>query len=84
MDSSYESAPELEAIDSFVTCLKMFGLAVLFSLILITIFRFALPANRNIGKDVKFEKPEAYTTAQKQTLYLMVAMMAVVSRCSSC
>ena len=56
----------------------MFGLAVLFSLILITIFRFALPANRNIGKDVKFEKPEAYTTAQKQTLYLMVAMMAVV------
>ena len=39
-------------------------------------FRFALPANRNIGKDVKFEKPEAYTTAQKQTLYLMVAMMA--------
>ena len=78
MDSSYEAAPELEAIDSFVTCLKMFGLAVLFSLILITIFRFALPANRNIGKDVKFEKPEVYTTAQKQTLYLMVAMMAVV------
>ena len=78
MDSSYEAAPELEAIDSFVTCLKMFGLAVLFSLILVTIFRFALPANRNIGKDVKFEKPEAYTTAQKQTLYLMVAMMAVV------
>lgn len=37
MDSSYEAAPELEAIDSFVTCLKMFGLAVLFSLILITI-----------------------------------------------
>ena len=61
-----------------MTCLKMFGLAVLFSLILITIFRFALPANRNIGKDVKFEKPEVYTTAQKQTLYLMVAMMAVV------
>lgn len=55
MDSSYEAAPELEAIDSFVTCLKMFGLAVLFSLILITIFRFALPVNRNIGKDVKFE-----------------------------
>ena len=78
MDSSYEAAPELEAIDSFVTCLKMFGLAVLFSLILVTIFRFALPANRNIGKDIKFEKPEAYTTAQKQTLYLMVAMMAVV------
>ena len=49
MDSSYEAAPELEAIDSFVTC-----------------------------KDIKFEKPEAYTTAQKQTLYLMVAMMAVV------
>ena len=42
MDSSYEAAPELEAIDSFVTCLKMFGLAVLFSLILVTIFRFAL------------------------------------------
>ena len=29
-------------------------------------------------EDIKFEKPEAYTTAQKQTLYLMVAMMAVV------
>ena len=73
MDSSYEAAPELEAIDSFVTCLKMFGLAVLFSLILVTIFRFALPANRNIGNCLLYTSP-----SPRDGLHLMVAMMAVV------
>lgn len=78
MDNAYEAAPELEAIDSFTNCLQMFVLAIVFSLIVLTLFRFALPANRKIGKDVRFEKPEAFSEAQKQTLYLMLAMMAVV------
>jgi len=78
MDTSYEAAPELEAIDSFTNCLQMFALAILFSLIIVTLFRFGLPANRSIGKNVKFEKPEAFSKAQKSTLYLMLAMMAVV------
>lgn len=78
IDTSYEAAPELEAVDSFSTCIKMFGLAILFSLILLSLFRFALPANSSIGKNVRFEKPESFTKPQKQTLYLMLAMMAVV------
>ena len=78
MDTAYEATPELEAIDSFSADLLMFGLAILFSLILITIFRFGFKENKNIGKGVQFEKPETFTDKQKKTLYLMLAMMAVV------
>lgn len=78
MDTAYEAAPELDAIDTFTATLGMFGLAIGSSLILITLFRFGLKTNRNIGKGVSFEKPEAYTKEQRQTLTLMLAMMAVV------
>lgn len=78
MDTAYEATPELTAIDSFSSTLTMFALAIVSSLILITVFRFGFKSNRNIGKGVQFAKPEAYDTKQKQTLALILAMMAVV------
>ena len=78
MDTAYESTPELPPLDSFSSTLMMFGFAILFSLILIAIFRFGFKGNRNIGKGVEFRKPEAFDQKQKITLYLMLLMMAVV------
>lgn len=78
MDTAYEAAPELTAIDSFSSTLTMCILAIVFSLILITVFRFCFKSNRNIGKGVTFEKPAAYDAKQKKTLFLIIAMMIVV------
>ncbi len=77
MDTAYEGS-EVEAIDSFSATLMLFGLAIVASLIVIAVFRFGFKGNRNIGKGVTFEKPEAFTKPQKQTLYLILTMMAVV------
>jgi di/tricarboxylate transporter len=78
MDTAYEGTPDLAPIDSFSADLTMCGLAIVFSLILITIFRFGFKENRNIGKGVAFEKPETFNAKQKTTLTLMLLMMAVV------
>ncbi|MCI6729409.1 MAG: SLC13 family permease [Candidatus Faecousia sp.] len=78
MDTAYESAPDLTAIDSFSSTLTMFALAIVSSLIIITVFRFGFKTNRNIGKGVQFTKPDSYTKQQKQTLALIFIMMAVV------
>ncbi|MGI5977582.1 MAG: SLC13 family permease [Candidatus Limivicinus sp.] len=78
MDSSYEETPELTPIDSFSSTFVLFGLAIVSSLILITVFRFAIKANRNIGKGVTFTKPEPYNKQQKQTLTLIIIMMVIV------
>ena len=78
MDTAYEGTPELTAVDSFSSSLTMCGLAILSSLIIITVFRFGFKTNRNIGTGVKFEKPETYDKKQKQTLTLILVMMAVV------
>ena len=77
-DTAYESAPELAAVETFSMEMQIFLFAVIFSLILITIFRFGFKSNRNIGKGVTFKKPEAFDTKQKQTLALMLIMMVVV------
>lgn len=77
-DTAYEQAPELTAIDTFSMEVKIFILAVIFSLILVSVFRFGLKSNRNIGKGVEFKKPEAFTAQQKATLSLMIIMMVVV------
>lgn len=77
-DTAYEQAPELTAIDTFSMEVKIFILAVTFSLILVSVFRFGLKSNRNIGKGVEFKKPEAFTAQQKATLSLMIIMMVVV------
>lgn len=78
MDTAYEATPELTALESFSTEMVVFALAIVFSLLLITVFRFAIKQNRNIGKGITFQKPEAYTDKQKKTLKLILIMMAVV------
>lgn len=78
MDTAYEGAVDLPSIDSFTSTLILCGLAIISSLVIITVFRFGFKSNRNIGKDVNFEQPEAYTKVQKQTLTLILVMMAVV------
>lgn len=56
----------------------IFVASVIFSLLLIALFRYVPKNNRNIGKGVSFEKPESFTDKQKINLYLMIAMIAVV------
>lgn len=78
IDTAYEADPALTAPDSFSMEMKIFGFAVVFSLILIAIFRFGFRVNRGIGKGVTFKKPEPFDAKQKTTLNLMLIMMAVV------
>lgn len=78
MDTAYEATPDLTPIDTFSSTLTMFSLAIVSSLVIITLFRFGFKANRSIGKGVTFEKPAAYDKKQKQTLHLILLMMAVV------
>lgn len=78
IDTAYEAEPSLIAPDSFSEEMKIFAFAIIFSLILIAIFRFGFKSNRNIGKGISFNKPEAFDKKQKITLNLMLIMMAVV------
>ena len=78
IDTAYESEPSLAVPDSFVEEMKIFALAVVFSLALIAIFRFAFKSNRNIGRGIAFEKPEPFDARQRATLNLMLIMMGVV------
>lgn len=78
IDSSYEADPALTALDSFSAELKIFGFAIVFSILLIAIFRFGFKENRNIGKGITFKKPESFDAKQRMTLNLMLVMMAVV------
>lgn len=76
-----ETAYEKEngaAIDTFGMEMQIFLFAVVFSLILISGYRFFVKANRNIGKGVTFKKPEPFNAVQKTTLTLMLSMMAIV------
>lgn len=58
--------------------MEIFLFSLGFSVLLITIFKFGVKANRNIGEGVVFKKPEAFTGKQKTTLTLMIVMMIVV------
>lgn len=78
IDTSYEADPSLTALDSFGAEIKIFGFAIVFSILLIAIFRFGFKENRNIGKGITFHKPEPFDAKQKTTLNLMLLMMAVV------
>ena len=60
METAYEAEPALTAPDSFSEEFKIFGFAIVFSLILIAIFRYGFKANRNIGKGITFKKPEVF------------------------
>jgi di/tricarboxylate transporter len=76
-DGAYETT-KMPGIDTFGMEMEIFLFSFLFSIILVTIFRFGMKSNKNIGKDVTFNKPEAFTAPQKQTLTLMILMMVVV------
>ena len=77
-DTAYEASPELAAVDSFGMEMQIFFFSMIFSLILVAIFRYGTKENKNIGKGVVFNKPEAFTKEQSTTLTLMIAMMVVV------
>ena len=77
-DTAFEASPDVAAVNTFGMEMKIFIFSVVFSLILVTIFRFGFKENRNIGKGVTFKKPEAFTKDQKLTLSLMMIMMVVV------
>lgn len=77
-DTAYEANKNLAAVDTFNMEMEIFLFSLVFSLLLIAVFRFGLKANRNIGKGVVFKQPEAFTAPQKTTLTLMIAMMVVV------
>lgn len=77
-DTAFEASPDVAAVETFGMEMKIFLFSVLFSLVLVTIFRFGFKENRNIGKGVTFKKPEVFTKDQKITLSLMMIMMVVV------
>jgi len=77
-DTAYEASPELEAIDSFGMEMQIFIFSLIFSIIIVAIFRFGFKENKNIGKGIEFKKPEAFTKEQSTTLTLMMVMMVVV------
>ena len=77
-DTAFEASPDVTAVETFGMEMKIFLFSVLFSLILVTIFRFGFKENRNIGKGVTFKKPDAFTKDQKTTLTLMMLMMVIV------
>ena len=77
-DTAFEASPDVAAVETFGMEMKIFLFSVLFSLVLVTIFRFGFKEYRNIGKGVTFKKPEVFTKDQKITLSLMMIMMVVV------
>ncbi len=77
-DNAYEAHKDLQAVESFNMEMKIFILAVIFSLIIIAVFRFGLPSNWHIGKGVTFAKPEPFDKKQRQTFTLMILMMIVL------
>lgn len=77
-DTAFEASPDVAAVETFGMEMKIFLFSVLFSLVLVTIFRFGFKENRNIGKGLTFKKPEVFTKDQKITLSLMMIMMVVV------
>ncbi len=77
-DTAFEASPDVAAVETFGMEMKIFLFSVLFSLVLVTIFRFGFKENRNIGKGVTFKKPAVFTKDQKITLSLMMIMMVIV------
>ena len=77
-DTAYEALKLKAPMDSFAMEMEIFLLSLVFSLVLITVFRYGIKANRNIGQGVTFKKPEPFTKVQSQTLTLMLVMMVVV------
>ena len=77
-DNAFEAHKDLQPVESFSMEMKIFIYAVIFSLIIIAVFRFCLPSNWHIGKGVTFSKPEPFDKKQRQTFTLMILMMIVL------
>ena len=77
-DNAFEVHKDLQAVDSFSMEMKIFVYAVIFSVVIIAVFRFCLPSNWHIGKGVTFSKPEPFDKKQRQTFTLMILMMVVL------
>lgn len=52
--------------------------SVIFSLLLIVVFRFITRKNREVQKNMVFEKPDAFTSKQKINLILIIVMITAV------
>ena len=78
METAYEAEKGLVMPDTFAEEMKVFALAILFSILLIAVFRFGFRINRGIGEGVEFKKPEPFNEKQRLTLQLMLFLMAVV------
>lgn len=63
---------------SFGYSSMIFIASVIFSFILIALFRYIPKSNRSIGVGVSFDKPEPFTDKQKTTLYLIISMIVLV------
>ena len=78
METAYEAEKGLVMPDTFAEEMKVFALAILFSILLIAVFRFGFRIHRGIGEGVDFKKPEPFNEKQRLTLQLMLFLMAVV------
>lgn len=78
IDTVYEAEEMFPVPDSFYEELKIFVLAIVFSLILLSLFRFGFKSNQKIGNGITFEKPMAFDKKQMLTLELMLFMMVIV------
>ena len=63
---------------SFNYSAVIFIASVIFSLLLITLFRFITVGKSFAATSTSFEKPEPFTALQKKNVYLMVLMIATV------
>lgn len=77
-DTAYEANKNLAAVDTFTMEMEIFLFSLVFCLVLIALFRYGVKANRAIGEGVVFKQPEAFSSKQKTTLFLMLVMMVVV------
>lgn len=77
-DTAYEANKNLAAVDTFTMEMEIFLFSLVFCLVLIALFRYGVKANRAIGEGMVFKQPEAFSSKQKTTLFLMLVMMVVV------
>ena len=77
MDTAYEGAGLPALADTFGPEMKVFGLAIVFSLILIAIFRFGFKSNREIGKGVTEDHPPPHAHHDGRRAHLPPAQAPV-------
>ena len=78
MDEAVGSGEYITSFNSFLCSGLIFGISILFSLILLTEFRFFTKHGKSIGTNITFEKPEPFTEKQRINLILMIIMLASV------